>query len=320
MAGHYSRCMTRPFSAALDGLTVLERGWLSSNNVLLHGSGDEGATLIDSGHCTHAEQTVALVTHALRGEPLARLVNTHLHSDHCGGNAALQRAFAGLPVDVPPGGYEAARRWDEDALSYRATHQRCTRFSVRGVVEPGSALCVGARRWEVLAAPGHDPDAVMLFEPVQRVLISADALWENGFGLVFPELEGESAFDDVAAVLDAIERLPVALVIPGHGAPFSDVAGALARARSRLASWRGEPAKHARHGAKVLVKYHLMEEREQALAEVLRWATNTPLLATLFASVGHRHAASPAAWCRQLVDELAAARALRLRDGIVHDA
>jgi hypothetical protein len=33
------------------------------------------------------------------------------------------------------------------------------------------------------------------------VLISADALWENGFGVVFPELEGDDAFAIVAATL-----------------------------------------------------------------------------------------------------------------------
>jgi len=306
-------------AAALDGLTVLERGWLSSNNVLLHGAPGEGATLVDSAHCTHAAQTVALVRHALAGEALQRIVNTHLHSDHCGGNAALQQAFPGLPVDVPAGEFDAARRWDEAALSYRATNQRCVRFAVRGRVEAGSRISVGRRTWEVIAAPGHDPQALMLFDATHGVLVSADALWENGFGVVFPELDGESAFDDVAAVLDAIERLPVALVIPGHGAPFTDVAGALARARSRLASWRAAPDKHGRHAAKVLVKYHLMEEREQALTELQAWAAATPLLQRLHERIGRAEADSPADWCRRLTEDLVAAGALALRDGRVHD-
>ena len=36
--------------------------------------------------------------------------------------------------------------------------------------------------WQVLAGAGHDPHMVMLFEPEARILISADALWEDGFG------------------------------------------------------------------------------------------------------------------------------------------
>ena len=312
--------MTQPVAAALAGVTVLERGWLSSNNVLLHGAPGEGATLVDSGHCTHAAQTVALVRRALAGEPLARLVNTHLHSDHCGGNAALQRAWPGLPVDVPAGGYEAAQRWDEDALTYRATHQRCERYAVRGMLAPGSAVAAGTRRWEVLPAPGHDPDAVMLFDAAHGVLVSGDALWENGFGVVFPELDGEPGHDDVAAVLDAIERLPVRLVIPGHGAPFADVAAALARARSRLASWRARPDKHARHAAKVLIKYHLMEEREQTVDALLDWGAATPLLATVYAAVGRAEAHDLRAWCARLTDELVAGGALARDGALVRDA
>ncbi|MEN3294746.1 MAG: hypothetical protein V7642_3999, partial [Burkholderiales bacterium] len=72
-------------------MQVFERGWLSSNNILFTGR-DETA-LIDSGYVTHAPQTLALASHGLQGRRLDRLVNTHLHSDHCGGNATLQRAY-----------------------------------------------------------------------------------------------------------------------------------------------------------------------------------------------------------------------------------
>ena len=53
-------------------IQVLERGWLSSNNVLIRDTG--GCALIDSGYHTHAEQTLALLRHALRGTPLTRLI------------------------------------------------------------------------------------------------------------------------------------------------------------------------------------------------------------------------------------------------------
>jgi glyoxylase-like metal-dependent hydrolase (beta-lactamase superfamily II) len=306
-----------PIAPPLQGLTVLERGWLSSNNILLHGEPGEGAVLVDSGHCVHAGQTLALVEHALQGERLRLLVNTHLHSDHCGGNASLQRAHA-VPVWVPPGQAEAARAWDEAALSYQPTGQRCERFQVQGVLQPDSTLAVGSSRWQVIAAPGHDPHSVMLFEPGQGVLLSADALWENGFGVVFPELEGESAFDHVAAVLDLIERLPVQRVVPGHGAPFGDVEAALQRARQRLAAFRADPARHARHAAKVLIKYHLMEIGQQPYADLLRWAEATPLMAMTQQTA--RDLGSLPVWCEQLLADLLDAGALRRVDDRVLDA
>jgi len=40
------------------GMQVFERGWLSSNNVLI--VGDDQTVLIDSGYCTPSTQTLAL--------------------------------------------------------------------------------------------------------------------------------------------------------------------------------------------------------------------------------------------------------------------
>jgi glyoxylase-like metal-dependent hydrolase (beta-lactamase superfamily II) len=299
---------------ALHGLTVLERGWLSSNNIVIHGVGDEpGAVLVDTGHVVHAEQTVALVRHALRGQRLHRIVNTHLHSDHCGGNAALQRAF-GAPITVPPGNADALAAWDTMRLTHGSTGQRSERFTHAATLAPGEHFIAAGRRWDAIAAPGHDPFSLMLFDAAHGVLISADALWEHGFGVVFPEMDGEPGFSDVGATLDAIERLSVRVVIPGHGMPFTDVRAALARARSRLAGFQQDPRRHARHAVKVLIKYHVMEERRIAHDTLLQWIGATPNLLSLWQRFGAADSASAAQWCGRFIDELVAQGALA-RDG-----
>ncbi|MBL8335000.1 MAG: MBL fold metallo-hydrolase [Rubrivivax sp.] len=303
-------------SDPLHGLQVFERGWLSSNNVLIHpAAGEPGAVLVDTSHVNHADLTLSLVREALAGRPLARIVNTHLHSDHCGGNATLQRAF-GVPIDIPPGQADAVARWDDAELSYQATGQRMERFRHDAVLQPGVPWRAGGRDWEVIAAPGHDPHMVMLFDRSQRVLISADALWENGFGLVFPEIAGEPGFDDVAAVLDRIEQLDARIAIPGHGAPFGDVPAALARARSRLAAFRADPDRHLRHGIKVLLKYHLMEERVQHRDAARDWALTMPLFRSAWQQLG---GASAEDWFDRMLAELVQSGALRLEGDRVHD-
>ena len=293
---------------ALAGIQVFERGWLSSNNVLL--PDEAGSTLVDTGHVNHAEQTLALVRHALAGQPLTHIVNTHLHSDHCGGNATLQRAF-GAAVFVPEASADAVREWSADGLTFDPSGQRCERFALQGTTRAGDMIEAGGRRFEVIEAPGHDPQSTILFDADHGLLISADALWENGFGVVFPELDGEPGFKDVGAVLDHIERLPVQLVVPGHGAPFTDVGAALARARARLAAFVAEPRRHARHGAKVLMKYHLMEVREQPLDALLQWAEGTPLFASVWQEHGRSEAAFARDWAEQLTNELVASGALQ---------
>jgi glyoxylase-like metal-dependent hydrolase (beta-lactamase superfamily II) len=229
---------------------------------------DGSATLVDTGYITHREQTRELVRHALQGRTLTRIVNTHLHSDHCGGNAELQRAF-GATIHIPPGHAGAVARWDEDELTFVATGQRCERFSYDGLIEPGSEIRMGGFAWQVRAASGHDPHSVVLWAPEPGVLISADALWQNGFGVIFPELEGESGFAEQRAILEVIESLAPRIVIPGHGAPFTDVGAALKRAHERLDALSASLERNARHAAKVLVKFYLLEVRKVALRDLV---------------------------------------------------
>jgi glyoxylase-like metal-dependent hydrolase (beta-lactamase superfamily II) len=299
------------------GITVFERGWLSSNNVLCRGDADHGAGLIDTGYWSHAEQTVALVRHSLGGEPLARILNSHLHSDHCGGNAALQRAF-GCPIDVPSGEAGAVDAWDMARLTYEATGQHCPRFTRQGALEAGSTVMAGRWSWELIAAPGHDPLSLALYQPELQILVSADALWENGFGVVFPEFEGESAFDDVRRTLEVFSRLPVRLVIPGHGAPFTDMEGALARAHARLGAFETDPRRHAVHAARVLIKFRLLETQTESWESLMRWLRG----ARYFDLVRQRYfpAIAGEPWAQSLIEDMCVRGALAKDRDIVRNA
>lgn len=298
------------------GVHVLERGWLSSNNILFLG-GSETA-LVDSGYATHAAQTLGLVERLLDGRSLDRLLNTHLHSDHCGGNAALQARYAGVSTAIPPGEAEAVRLWDEDKLSYKATGQVCPRFSFDSLLQPGQEIELADAKWQIHAAPGHDPHAVLLHEPASGVLISGDALWEKGFGIVFPEMWGEPSFGEVAATLDLIESLNPRCVIPGHGRYFGDVPKALAIARERLDAFIGSPEKHARHAVKVLIKFKLLEVRKMTFSQLAAWLA----AAAYMEQIRQRFAADRTLtqWSEELMAELARSGAVRFEDRMVYDA
>ena len=267
--------MIRPYTLPTD-THVFERGWLSSNNVLFVGS--SGTALVDSGYSSHALQTLALVQNKLAGRPLDLLLNTHLHSDHCGGNALLQATFTDVQTLIPPGNAHAVASWNQDALTYKATGQHCDRFDFAATLAVGSSMLLGNHEWQIHAAPGHDPDSVVLFEPVTRTLISADALWENGFGVVFPELEGIDAFDAVGASIDLCESLAPRIIIPGHGPVFTDVSAAIARARSRLAYLRSgdRHINHSLYAAKVLLKFFLLERQRVTQTEAMTWLSEMP--------------------------------------------
>jgi glyoxylase-like metal-dependent hydrolase (beta-lactamase superfamily II) len=262
-----------------SGLQVIERGWLSANMIVA--SGRHNCAVIDSGYCTHAEQTVALVFAALNDSPLNLLLNTHLHSDHCGGNSALQKAYPLLRTLIPPGHAKFVSDWDSLELTHQPTGQLCPEFTHQGLLTPDTEILLGDNAWQIHAAAGHDPHSVILFEPLSKTLISADALWENGFGAVFPELEGQDAFSEVGATLDLIERLKPVTVIPGHGRVFEYNEEVQQRAKQRLAAFSADAVKHARHGFKVLLKFKLLEVQDQEFIEFKAWVHKTSYFETI---------------------------------------
>ncbi|NWG30578.1 MAG: MBL fold metallo-hydrolase [Rhodocyclaceae bacterium] len=293
-------------------LHVIERGWLSSNNILLF-DGNE-ATLIDSGYGGHAAQTVELVKSALAERHLARIINTHGHSDHIGGNAALQRA-CGCAILIPAGIEQHIQDWNEDALLLAPAGQRADRFRHDGVVHAGETLRMGGLDWHVYAAPGHDRDALIFHCPDAKLLISGDALWENGFGVVFGELFGQpGALRETRATLDLIAGLKPDTVIPGHGRPFGDVGAALDRAYQRLAAFEAEPERLAKNAVKACFIFNLLERQGLPRAELESHLAAVPILRDVGARLLGMDVPALAAW---LVSELKRGCALEERDGML---
>ena len=93
---------------------------------------------------------------------------------------------------------------------------------------------------------------------------------------------------------------------------------ALGEARRRLQRFRHDPVGHARHAAKVLLKFHLMEVHEQRLDALQTWAANTPLHAAVWAR--HFSQASLTDWTLGIAGELANSGALTMDGPCIRDA
>jgi len=257
--------------------------------------------------------TLALVREALQGRHLTRILNTHLHADHCGGNALLMATY-GADLLLPSACFDAAKQWIPLATDFASVAQRCERFNPTHALIPDSQIALGGHAWQIHCAPGHDPNSVMLFEPTEEILISADALWENGFGIIFPEVDGQSGFTEQQAILDHIETLAPRIVIPGHGRVFTDVDAALERARSRLSAFRVEPVKHARHSLKALIQF-LMLELESTPRQALIDRLNEARLISNICVLTQMPQSEGIAWA---IDSLISSGHLTEREGSVH--
>jgi glyoxylase-like metal-dependent hydrolase (beta-lactamase superfamily II) len=235
---------------------VIVRDWLNANHVLFLG-GEENV-LVDAGYVTHAHTTVRLVRERLGDRALHRLVNTHCHSDHMGGNAAVQRAF-GCPIWIPEGEARLIETWDTQALWIDYAGQRAERFGFDATVRPGDRLRMGDLDWDTIAAPGHDMGAVMFWNAGHRILVSGDALWQRGFGIVLPGEGWRNRLAAARATLERIRALDPRVVIPGHGEPFGDAGTAVDRCLARIEAFEADESKLAWHVLKVMLSFALLD-------------------------------------------------------------
>jgi len=290
---------------------VFVRDWLSANFVVLR-SGD-GGVVIDSGYGKHAPLTLALVASrmGLDGAPLAKLVNTHCHSDHMGGNAALHRAY-GCAIAVPAGEAPLIAAWDQRRLLLDYAGQHAERFVATEILEPGSTHVWGDLEWRLLAAPGHDMAALVFFNDEHRILISGDALWQNGYGFVMPPDIDPDALPATRATLDLIAGLDVRHVIPGHGEPFTGLDDALARAYRRTEAFEADPLRLARHALKVVLVFALLDRERLPLAGMPDYVERVEMFREFNARY---YRLPPATLAEELVGELERAGAVRREEG-----
>jgi glyoxylase-like metal-dependent hydrolase (beta-lactamase superfamily II) len=292
-------------------LHIFVRDWLSANNVLLKSR--EGHVLIDSGYVRHVPLTLALLAspQGIGDEPLGRLVNTHCHSDHMGGNAAIKARYS-CPIALPEGEVPLISSWDEKTLLLRYCDQRADRFSADEIIAPGEAHLWGGLEWQALAAPGHDMGALVFYNPEHRVLISGDALWENGYGLVMPAEVDPLALPAARATLDMLAKLDVRVVVPGHGDPFTDVGAAFDRAFQRTTAFEADSVRVARHVLKALFMFALLDKQRMRIADLPEYVGTIGVYRD-FNALFFR--LSPSGLAELLVGELERSHALRREDG-----
>ena len=293
---------------------VFVRDWLSGNNVLLR-SGD-GHVLVDSGYSTHAPLTLALVARVLEGAPLSRLVNTHGHSDHVGGNAAVKQAY-GCPIAFPAAEADLVEQWDTKTLLFDYADQYAPRFGVDERLHAGTTHVWGDLEWRMLAAPGHDMGALVFYNPEHRILVSGDALWENGYGFVMPQCMAPEALPATRATLDMIAALDVRVVIPGHGEAFTDVRAALDRAYRRTEAFAADDTRMARYALKALLAFTLLARRSMAITDLPSYVERVGVYRDMNAAVLRM---TPPALAQMLVDELLRANAIRVTGATISPA
>ena len=255
-----------------DWLHLFERPFPSANMVLVKG---EAPVLIDTGFGSDAAQTRALLFSAgVPAERLALIVNTHYHSDHVGGNYALQSRY-GVSI--------AAHRWEAGAVNSR-DKEACGAVWLRQPVEPytvnrpladGDEISAGEVTLRVLHTPGHTFGHISLFEEGSKTLICGDAVHSDDVAwLNFRE--GVGAVQRAMSTLERLLQLGARWACSGHGAPMTDPNTAIKTALARYERWTQEPERTAWHGMKRIFAYALMIEGGIREREVETYLCSSP--------------------------------------------
>jgi glyoxylase-like metal-dependent hydrolase (beta-lactamase superfamily II) len=158
-------------------------------------------------------------------------------------------------------------------------------------------------------------DALALYNPEEKILISGDALWEDGFGVIFAELLGNpDGLKSTRETLEMLGRLPIDTVIPGHGAPFGAVDAALERAFRRLAAFEGSIERLARHALKVMLAFFMLEKQRLPRATLPEFLAGLSFVQSVNTRYLGYEEEALADW---LVSELVRAGALRETEGFL---
>lgn len=234
-----------------DGVVFVERDFPNANLLLLLG---EEPALVDTGFASCANATAALAhEHAPQ---LSRVVNTHWHSDHVGGNALFQRAGAeiiGSPTDA-----DALNRADPGCCLAEYLDQPVPRYAIDRSAADGDRLLMGDAEWDVLAIPGHTPGHLAFWNPAERLLAVGDALSSYDVGWVNVILDGAPVLDAAAASLTRLRELDAHVVLPGHGPAIADPDDAIAKAIDRIERQRADLGLTVTYGAKRVLAFALM--------------------------------------------------------------
>ena len=241
------------FEKIADGVYYATGGFGSNNVVIVN---DQDVLVVDDGTTPAAARAFADDIKVITNKPIRYVVNTHFHYDHTDGNSVfgpevqiiahdyVRTAIATFDVlnrepfitsqkTAVPARIETLTKQiaaEKDAQKKAALQKDLaaaqTTLNQLKEIKPTPpnltysskmVLHRGSREIQLLfLGRGHTGGDTVVFLPRERIVCTGD-LMESRLAYM-----GDAFFDEWVATLGALKNLDFGLVLPGHGAPFSD--------------------------------------------------------------------------------------------------
>lgn len=156
------------------------------------------------------------------------VLNSHTHYDHIGGNHQFETIWgrdtaftrgraAGSSADAVAEFLAEGWVWKSLPPEFDAADYRSRPFQISKFVDEGDTIDLGGRSLEIIATPGHAPDAICLLDRDNRLLFTGDTFY---LATLYTHLDG-SDFDAYAATARRLASLAdtIDFALTSHNVP-----------------------------------------------------------------------------------------------------
>jgi glyoxylase-like metal-dependent hydrolase (beta-lactamase superfamily II) len=187
--------------------------------------GEKHALLFDTGM---GISDIRKVTEELTKLPVV-VLNSHTHDDHVGGNWQFDFIY-GMDTDFTRANAKGSRTDAQAEIApgeicgplpknFKAATYATKPWKISEFLHDGAKIDLGGRTLEIIATPGHTPDAISLLDRANRLLLTGDTYYPAAIWLYRPET-------DLAAYRRSIQRLAalapqINLVLGAHNIPIA---------------------------------------------------------------------------------------------------
>ena len=157
------------------------------------------------------------------------VLNSHTHDDHVGGNWQFKTVYSmetkfseqnakgsreDAQAEIAPGEICGDLPKDFEAKSYATKPWHISQY-----IHDGDKLDLGGRVIEVLATPGHTPDAITLFDRANGLLFTGDTYYPATIWLYRPETDLRQYAASVQRLAVLAQSEHIKLVLGAHNIP-----------------------------------------------------------------------------------------------------
>jgi glyoxylase-like metal-dependent hydrolase (beta-lactamase superfamily II) len=196
--------------------------------------GDDGVLLVDTGVAPMSDKVLAAV-HSLSDKPIRYIIDTHVHADHTGGNAAISKAGSTIAGGNVVGDIGASAGNQATVIAFQSVLDRMSEtggkdFAPQGAwptetyTTPDRILFFNGEGIRMIHEPAaHTDGDTMVFFRRSDVISTGDIFVTNRYPIV--DLQRGGNIQGVIAGLNRIIHIAIpadlqeggTLVIPGHG-------------------------------------------------------------------------------------------------------